>query len=39
MLIITSNYYNTNKLIIRGPGSGAIVTAAGIVSYILESIV
>ena len=26
MLIITSNYYNTNKLIIRGPGAGASVT-------------
>ena len=39
MLIITSNYYNTNKLIIRGPGSGALVTASGIVSYILNSVV
>ena len=32
MIIITSNYYNQNKLIIRGPGAGAEVTAAGIIS-------
>ena len=38
MLIITSNYYNKNKLIIRGPGAGASVTAAGIISDIFLSI-
>lgn len=38
MLIITSNYYNTNKLIIRGPGAGASVTAAGILSDIIISV-
>lgn len=38
MLIVTSNYYHTNKLIIRGPGAGAAVTAAGVLSDILVSI-
>jgi bifunctional aspartokinase / homoserine dehydrogenase 1 len=38
MLIITSNYYHTNKLIIRGPGAGASVTAAGVLSDILVSV-
>ncbi|VVU94948.1 Homoserine dehydrogenase [seawater metagenome] len=34
MIIITSKYYNENKLIIRGPGAGAEVTAAGIIADI-----
>jgi len=38
MLIVTSNYYHTNKLIVRGPGAGAAVTAAGVLSDILVSI-
>tara|TARA_Y100000991_G_C21974577_1_gene351414 strand:- start:478 stop:2865 length:2388 start_codon:yes stop_codon:yes gene_type:complete len=38
MIIITSKYYNENKLIIRGPGAGAEVTAAGIISDIYLSI-
>ena len=38
MLIITSNNYNENKLIIRGPGAGASVTAAGIISDIYLSL-
>ena len=38
MIIITSNYYNKNKLIIRGPGAGASVTAAGIISDIFLSL-
>ena len=35
MIIITSNYYNKNKLIIRGPGAGAAVTAAGVISDVV----
>ena len=38
MIIITSKYYNDNKLIIRGPGAGAAVTAAGVISDIFLSI-
>ena len=38
MVIITSNYYNKNKLIIRGPGAGAAVTAAGVISDIYQSL-
>jgi aspartokinase/homoserine dehydrogenase 1 len=38
MLIITSNNYNENKLIIRGPGAGASVTAAGIISDVYLSL-
>jgi len=38
MIIITSNYYNKNKLIIRGPGAGVSVTAAGIISDIFLSL-
>ena len=38
MLIVTSNYYHTNKLIVRGPGAGAAVTAAGVLSDILVSV-
>lgn len=36
MIIITSNFYNNNPLIIRGPGAGAQVTASGIISDIFS---
>jgi bifunctional aspartokinase / homoserine dehydrogenase 1 len=36
MIIITTEYYNKNPLIIRGPGAGAEVTASGIVSDIFN---
>ena len=36
MIIITSNFYNNNPLIIRGPGAGAQVTACGIISDIFS---
>ena len=34
MIIIRTKYYDKNPLIIRGPGAGAEVTAAGIISDI-----
>lgn len=36
MIIITTEYYKKNPLIIRGPGAGAEVTASGIVSDIFN---
>ena len=36
MIIITSNFYNNNPLIIKGPGAGAQVTASGIISDIFS---
>ena len=35
MVTITSNRYNTRPLVIKGPGAGASVTAAGVFSEIL----
>lgn len=37
MIIITTEYYKKNPLIIRGPGAGAEVTAAGIISDIFNT--
>ncbi len=36
MIIITTEYYKKNPLIIRGPGAGAKVTASGIISDIFN---
>jgi aspartokinase/homoserine dehydrogenase 1 len=36
MVIITTNFYNTNPLIIKGPGAGAEVTAAKLLEGIVR---
>jgi aspartokinase/homoserine dehydrogenase 1 len=38
MIVLRSNYYNNNPLIIKGPGAGIDVTAAGVFSDMIKII-